>query len=891
MEGVTHRYGRTVALGDVTLDLPRGALVGLIGPDGVGKSTLMGLVAGAKKLQAGRLEVLGGDMASAGHRRALAARIAYMPQGLGGNLTGDLSVAENLAFFGRLFGLSADERAARIAALTRATGLHAFLDRPAAKLSGGMKQKLGLCAALLHAPDLVLLDEPTTGVDPLSRRQFWELIARVRAQSPGLSLIVSTAYMDEAAGFDRLVAMKDGRVLAHDAPARLMERTGTASVADAFSALTGDGAGAGAAPPPLHRVDGEAAIRAVGLTRRFGAFTAVDDVSFEIHRGEIFGFLGSNGCGKTTTMKMLTGLLPPSAGAVALFGHPLDARDLQTRRRVGFMSQSFSLYGELSVAQNLALHARIFRLRRAEAEARIAELVAEFGLGAHLDTKAGDLPRGLAQRLSLAVAVIHRPEMLILDEPTSGVDPAARDGFWQHLIRLSREDGVTIFLSTHFMDEAERCDRISLMHAGRVLVSDTPARIVADSPGATLEDAFVHHIAAAGGAEAHLGAQAPLPAATARRRVRTGFDPGRLWAYFLREIKEVQRDPVRLAFAFLGTAVLLVIVSFGVSSDVTEVPYALLDQDRTPASRAYAQGYFGADVFDERARPVDEAALAALMRGNAVSLGLVIPPGFGRDLAAGMTPEVLALIDGTDTQRATTIESYVAGAHAHTVAAMGLGAGPPAVDILVRMRYNPTAESIYAIGPSIPPMLLILFPAILMAVSVAREKEIGTITNFRVTPTTRVEFLLGKQLVYVGVTLVNFALTTALVVWLLGVPLKGSLAALTLAAVVYAFAATGFGLIVAAIARTQVTAVFAGAILAMLPTISFSGLIIPVSALEGGARIIGQLWPTTYYLSASVGVFTKGLGLEAIAADIVALALFVPVFFWIGMAGLRKRET
>ena len=917
LDGVSHAYGATVALEGVALALPRGATVGLIGPDGVGKSTLMGLIAGAKRLQSGRLEVLGGDMGQARHRRGLASRIAYMPQGLGGNLTGDLSVRENLDFFGRLFGLEAGARAARIEALTRATGLHPFRDRPAARLSGGMKQKLGLCAALLHGPEVVLLDEPTTGVDPLSRRQFWELIARVRAERPGLSLLVSTAYMEEAEGFDHLVAMAAGRVLAADAPGALMARTGTGSVAAAFTALTGEGRHAGAPPPPVAAHDGAPAIRAEGLTKRFGDFTAVDSVSFEIGRGEIFGFLGSNGCGKTTTMKMLTGLLPPTEGRAELFGHPLDARDLATRRRVGFMSQHFSLYGELSVAENLALHARIFRLPRAAARPRIAELVDEFGLGDHLPTRAGDLPLGLAQRLSLAVAVIHRPDMLILDEPTSGVDPGARDGFWQHLLRLSREDGVTIFLSTHFMDEALRCDRISLMHAGRVLVSGTPGAIVSDSPGQTLEDAFVHRIAAAGAGQVpetptpetptpgpptpdppKPEPRAPPPQApptphaapAVGRPGPASFSLRRLWAYFLREVTEVRRDPVRMAFAFLGTAVLLVITSFGVSSDVSHVPYALLDEDRSPASRAYAAGFRGAELFEERLRPVSEAGLGAAMRRGEAQLGLILPPGFGRDIARGRTPEVLALIDGTDTQRAGSIESYVAGAHARTAAAMGLAGEPPPVEILVRMRYNPTAESIYAIGPAIPAMLLILFPSILMAVSVAREKEIGTITNFRVTPTTRAEFLLGKQLVYVIVTLLNFFLTTLLVIHVLGVPLKGSLPALTLAALVYAFAATGFGMLVAAITRTQVAAVFAGAILAIMPTIQFSGLVIPVAALEGAAYWMGSLWPTTYYLAASVGVFTKGLGLAEIAPDIARLALFFPAFLALGMLGLRKQE-
>ncbi len=890
-DGVNHRYGDTVALRDLTLDLPAGRIVGLIGPDGVGKSTLMGLVAGAKRLQDGRLDVLGGDMAAARHRRNVSARIAYMPQGLGRNLTGELSVRENLDFFGRLFGLDGATRDARITALTGATGLAPFLHRSAAKLSGGMKQKLGLCAALLHEPDLILLDEPTTGVDPLSRRQFWELIAAVRAGRPDLSLLVSTAYMEEAAQFDHLVAMQDGRVLAHARPVDLMAQTGTDGVAEAFTVLTGGtpGNGATVAPHPARTGNGVPAIRARHLTRRFGSFIAVDDVSFEIHKGEIFGFLGSNGCGKTTTMKMLTGLLAPSEGTAELFGHPLDANDLETRRRVGFMSQSFSLYKELTLEQNLQMHARIFRLPRDAARKRIGALVAEFGLAPYLEEKAGQLPLGIAQRLSLAVAVIHEPEMLILDEPTSGVDPAARDRFWDHLVRLSRDDGVTIFISTHFMDEALRCDRISLMHAGRVLVSDTPETIVANAPGNTLEEAFIHHIEAAQG-EDEVTAPDLAHDGNGHAHPRKGFSLGRTGAYFRRELREVWRDPVRMAFAFLGSAILMLITSFGVSSDVTSVPYAVWDADRSPASRAYLDGYRGSHVFEERVVASSPVQLDAALRSGEVALGLVVPPGFGRDLAEGRRPEVLARVDGTDTQRAGSIESYVTGAHAHAVAAVAPGAVPDPVQILVRMRYNPTGESIYAIGPAIPAMLLILFPGILMAVSVAREKEIGTITNFRVTPTRKAEFLLGKQLVYVGISILNFLMMTGLVLWVLDVPLKGSFLALALATLVYAFASTGFGLIVASITRTQVSAVFAGAILTMLPTIQFSGLIIPVAALEGAAYWIGRFWPTTYYLATSVGVFTKGLGVAEIWPNLVALLAFGPAFFWIAMLALKKQE-
>ena len=328
--GLALRYKTVAALDGVDLVLPAGGITGLIGPGGVGKTSLLAVLAGARRIQRGQVEVLGGDMRSGAFRARVCPRIAYMPQGLGANLYATLSVEENLQSFARLFGQDAQERRARIDALAHALGLHAFLERPAGQLSGGMKQKLGLCCALIHDPDLLILDEPTTGVDPLARVQFWELIGRLRAARPGLSVLVATAYMDEALRFDRLVALDAGRVLATGTPAALLVRTGGATLEEAFVALLPAARRAGhAAPVPsaaAPAAGGEAAVEARGLSRRFGDFTAVHDVSFRIARGEIFGFIGSNGCGKTTTMKMLTGLLAPSAGEARLFGHPPPPR-------------------------------------------------------------------------------------------------------------------------------------------------------------------------------------------------------------------------------------------------------------------------------------------------------------------------------------------------------------------------------------------------------------------------------------------------------------------------------------------------------------------------------------------------------------------------------------
>ena len=365
VDAIRHRYGKTIALDGVSLSVAPGTTTAFIGPDGVGKSTLLGLIAGVKRIQSGTVTALGGNMALRSHRDMVSPRIAYMPQGLGRNLYPTLSVVENIDFFGRLYGQRESERRQRIARLLAATGLDPFPDRPAGKLSGGMKQKLGLCCALIHDPDLLILDEPTTGVDPLSRRQFWDLIGRIRLERPGLTVLVATAYMEEAERFDHIVAMDEGRVIAAGDTAQILAQTKASTLEEAYIALQRPerrGDRTQLAIPELQPSDGPPAIAADNLTMRFGDFTAVDHVSFRIQRGEIFGFLGSNGCGKTTTMKMLTGLLPASEGRAELLGKPVDARDITTRMRIGYMSQSFSLYEEISVRANLELHGRLFRI-------------------------------------------------------------------------------------------------------------------------------------------------------------------------------------------------------------------------------------------------------------------------------------------------------------------------------------------------------------------------------------------------------------------------------------------------------------------------------------------------------------------------------------------------
>ena len=915
LAGVGLRYGKTVALADIQLDLPAQRMVGLIGPDGVGKSSLLALVSGARALQQGSLQVLGGDMRSKQHRDAVCPRIAYMPQGLGKNLYPTLSVEENLQFFARLFGHNAAERRRRIDHLTHSTGLHPFLARPAGKLSGGMKQKLGLCCALIHDPDLLILDEPTTGVDPLARAQFWDLIASIRQERPQMSVVVATAYMDEAQRFDWLVAMDDGQVLATGAPHELLERTGTRNLEAAFVGLLPEAKRRGHQPVEITPLalddDAEVAIEAQGLTMRFGDFVAVEHVDFRIRRGEIFGFLGSNGCGKSTTMKMLTGLLPASEGDAWLFGQKVNPKDIETRRRVGYMSQAFSLYGEQTVRQNLVLHARLFHVPEAQVPGRVQAMVERFGLQEEIDSLPDALPLGLRQRLSLAVAMVHQPELLILDEPTSGVDPVARDNFWRLLIELSRRDRVTIFISTHFMNEAERCDRISLMHAGKVLVSAKPADIATQRGAGSLEQAFIAYLEDASGTRRAVPAErtpapAPTPGATEAAPARNAephaapprrsfFSLGRALSYMWRETLELRRDPVRATLALLGTALLMFIIGYGISMDVEDLSYAVLDHDQTLLSQNYTLNLAGSRYFIEKPPLRSHAELDQRMRSGELALAIEIPPGFARDLQHGRSVQVAAWVDGAMPMRAETVRGYVGAMHQMWLADLAqqrLGVRLAAASsVETRFRYNPDVRSLPAMVPAVIPLLLMLIPAMLTALSVVREKELGSIINLYVTPVTRTEFLLGKQLPYIALAMFNFLLMTALAVTVFDVPLKGSFATLALAALVFVVSSTGIGLLASTFTRSQISAMFVTMIGTLIPSIQFAGLINPVSSLEGVGAFVGRIFPATHFLTISRGVFSKALDLGSLLPSFWPLLIAAPVIVGTAILLLRKQES
>ena len=974
IQNLSHRYGKTLALDGVSLDIPKGATVGLIGPDGVGKSTLLSLMAGVKVIQDGRVEVLGGDMADKDVRRDLSHRIAFMPQGLGRNLYPTLSVYENIDFHARLFGLDGQERTRQIARLMEATRLAPFSGRAAGKLSGGMKQKLSLCCALVHSPDLLILDEPTTGVDPLSRRQFWALVDDLRREHAGMTVIVATAYIEEAQRFERLLAMDAGRLLENKPTADVLADYGTDVLEEAYVKMLPpekqQGSGGLDITPFVADPDAPPAMEAHGLTKRFGDFTAVDHVSFTIQKGEIFGFLGSNGCGKSTTMKMLTGLLEATEGEATLLGKPIDAGGLDTKMRVGYMSQAFSLYEELSVRRNLDLHARLYQMG-AKGAAAVEEAMQQFDLADVADTAPASLPLGIRQRLQLAAACLHHPEVLILDEPTSGVDPAARDMFWRHLLKLSREDKITIFVSTHFMNEAARCDRISFMHKGRVLAVGTPAELAARQNAPDLEEAFVQYLIEAEGGEGEerSSRQEAAHSESEQREFRQDVDGVReqsshtlsaetltvgcvaqvthaegesddrhselsddlqkdtrssetqnsvreqsshtlrdnpntdtfkyrfsmIWTFARREAKELLRDKIRLFFAVFGPLIIMASVSWGISFDVRNLKFAVYDRDQTAASRELVEYFDGSRYFLQQPPIQSEAEIDTVLKSSGAILVIDIPSGFGRDLARGLKPEVGFYVDGSMPFNATNIRGYIGSLiTAYTkdrIAESGLPVSLKApAGIEPRFMYNQDFDSINAIAPGVMMLVLMMIPAMMSAVGVVREREIGSIANFYASPAAVAQYLIGKQLPYIAVGMVNFAAMMLMIIYLFGVPLKGSFAGLAVGTLLMVSASTALGLLISCFVRSQLAAIFATAIITMIPAQTYSGFLYPLSTMEGGALVIGKTFPSSWYYTVSVGSFTKGLHTADLLHEYAAIAAFAATSLILACVLLKKQE-
>ena len=501
-----------------------------------------------------------------------------------------------------------------------------------------------------------------------------------------------------------------------------------------------------------------------------------------------------------------------------------------------------------------------------------------------------------ASGLQLAVAVLHAPEVLILDEPTSGVDPVARDGFWQHLIQLSRDDGVTIFVSTHFMNEAARCDRISLMHAGQVLAIGTPAELARSKGTDDLEEAFVGYLREAAGGADDAPSRKPAAALPERRQdSHRLFDVARLWAFARRESIEILRDPMRLTFAFLGPIILMLTFGYGISFDVQRLPYAVFDRDQSAESRELLESFSGSRYFSETPAAGSVTELDARMKSSELVVAIEVPPGFGRSLLRGDQPEIRVAVDGAMPFRAETTRGYLQGLAVsymsdQTERAYGRPYDTSAASVETRFRYNQSFQSVFAMIPSVIMLMLVLIPAMMAAMGVVREKETGSIANFRSTPVTRTEFILGKQLPYVVIAMLSFATLIIVSYGVFGVPVKGSVAALFVGTLLYVLATTGFGVLVSTFTRTQVAATFAAAVISIIPAVNFSGLLVPVSSLSGGGRLIGLAFPSAWYQQISVGTFTKSLGFQQLWHNHAALAGFAALFIAVSVIALSKQE-
>ena len=465
---VGKNYGTVEALKEVSFVVERGEIFGLIGPDGAGKSSLFRILTTLLLADKGTAMVAGLDVVT--DYKQIRTKVGYMPGRF--SLYQDLSVEENLEFFATVFHTTVQENYDLIKDIYQQ--IEPFRKRRAGALSGGMKQKLALSCALIHKPDILFLDEPTTGVDPVSRKEFWQMLRNLREQ--GITIVVSTPIMDEARQCDRIAFINHGQIHGIDTPERILHQ---------FASIL--------CPPSLEReeVKHEVApvIEVEQLTKCFGDFTAVDHISFLVNRGEIFGFLGANGAGKTTAMRMLCGLSKPTSGIGKVAGYDIDREAEQVKKHIGYMSQKFSLYEDLKVWENIRLFAGIYGMKEQEIERKTEELLDRLGLTAERDTLVKSLPVGWKQKLAFSVSIFHEPRIVFLDEPTGGVDPATRRQFWE-LIYQAADQGITVFVTTHYMDEAEYCNRISIMVDGQIKALDTPARLKQQFSAETMDDVF-----------------------------------------------------------------------------------------------------------------------------------------------------------------------------------------------------------------------------------------------------------------------------------------------------------------------------------------------------------------------------------------------------------------
>jgi ABC-type multidrug transport system ATPase subunit/ABC-type Na+ efflux pump permease subunit len=946
----------TRALDNVSLEVRRGALTALVGPDGAGKTTLMRLTAGLMTADSGDLSVLGIDVAA--NPQQVQSQIGYMPQRFG--LYQDLSVQENLDLYADLHGIGADERRDRYPRLMEMTALGPFVQRQAGRLSGGMKQKLGLACTLICSPELLLLDEPTVGVDPLSRRELWAIILQL-VKDEGLTVLLSTSYLDEAERCGHVIVLHEGKVLSHGRPDEVAElATGRVFLAEPPPGRTPRGMQArmldspdvidavpegghvrlvmaaeasgttfdGASMTPararfedgfmllLRRItpdrpavamtlerhpaaDGDQVVVEVkDLVRHFGAFTAVDHVSFAVRRSEIFGLLGPNGAGKTTTFRMLCGLLPPTHGTLRVAGVDLHRARAAARQQLGYVAQKFALYGDLSVAENLDFFASAYGLRGARRRERIAWALEQFELEPLMRQPSGLLPGGYKQRLAMAAALLHEPEILFLDEPTSGADPLARREFWRRITSLA-EQGVTVIVTTHFMEEAEYCDHVAILDHGRILAHGTPAEIrryapVEEGRESRMEDAFIAIVAASRKVEASPPVQLQV---TAPRPFTIDGTPGdltarvwRIWALVKKEVRQILRDPSSIAVGVVMPVLLILLFGYGLTLDVKNVPVAVVLEDTSPdaielASTFQLSPYFHAQLMTSMAQAED------LILASQVDGIIRIRPDFSRQMRSG-DAEVQILAHGRDANRARIIQGYAQGAvgqwNARRIAeGQNVSSGP--VVVQDRLWFNEANESRYFLVPGLVVLVMTVLGALLTALVVAREWEQGTFEALFVTPVRAGEILLSKVLPYLGLGIFGLVLCLLAAKFLFQVPFLGSLWVLSLGSLLYLLVALGIGLLISSTVKAQFVASLIVVVAAFIPALMLSGFLFELHNLPVAVRFLSYLFPARYFVALLQTVLLAGDVWPIILPNLAVLAGMAMLLFALTRVGFKKQ--
>ena len=945
----------TQALKNVSLEVRRGALTALVGPDGAGKTTLMRLTAGLMTADSGDLNVLGIDVAA--NPQQVQSHIGYMPQRFG--LYQDLSVQENLDLYADLHGIGPDERRDRYPRLMEMTALGPFVERQAGRLSGGMKQKLGLACTLICSPELLLLDEPTVGVDPLSRRELWAIILQL-VNEQGLTVLVSTSYLDEAERCEHVVVLHQGKVLSEGRPQEVSAlATGRVFLAEPRAGRTPRGMQArmldnpdvidavpegghvrlvlaaepggaifdGAAITPararfedgfmllLHRItehrpsaamtlrrhpaadDDQVVVEVDDLVRQFGAFTAVDHVSFAVRRGEMFGLLGPNGAGKTTTFRMLCGLLPPTHGTLRVAGVDLHSARAAARQQLGYVAQKFALYGDLSVVENLDFFASAYGLRGARRRDRIAWALEQFELEPLMHQPSGLLPGGYKQRLAMAAALLHEPEILFLDEPTSGADPLARREFWRRITSLA-EQGVTVIVTTHFMEEAEYCDHVAILDHGQVLAHGTPAEIRRYAPAeegreSTMEDAFIAIVAAGRGVEASPPVQVRV-AAQRPFRIDGATDltarAWRIWALVKKEVRQILRDPSSIAVGVVMPVLLILLFGYGLTLDVKNVPVAVVLEDTSPdaielASTFQLSPYFRAQLMTSMAQAED------LILASQVDGIICIRSDFSRRMRSG-DAEVEILAHGRDANRARIIQGYAQGAVGQWNArrlAEGQNVSNGPVVIQDRLWFNEANESRYFLVPGLVVLVMTVLGALLTALVVAREWEQGTFEALFVTPVRAGEILLSKVLPYLGLGIFGLVLCMLAAKVLFQVPFLGSLWILSLGSLLYLLVALGIGMLISSTVKAQFVASLIVVVAAFIPALMLSGFLFELHNLPVAVQVLSYLFPARYYVALLQTVLLAGNIWSIILPNLAVLAGMAILLFGLTRIGFKKQ--